>query len=212
MIDAESPQITVDQDDQDDQVEQNPLADMCKKSAKRNQKSLPSYDLSKLSFLVVEKHPAMRAIIREVLHQFEVAYIAEASSPEQGFEFFCQEQPDITFIDWAPGFNGIELLHKIRRDELSPNPTAPVVIVTGNTETRQVVEARDAGMTEFLATPVSADTIYKHIVSIIDGDRKFVRADKYTGPDRRRHQDKYGGEKRRKEDENSATNSDQEAE
>ena len=55
-----------------------------------------------------------------------------------------------------------------------------------NTETQRVVEARDAGINEFLAKPISAKAIYLRIASIIDRPRSFIRTKAYFGPDRRR--------------------------
>jgi len=159
---------------------------------------LPAYDLSKLVILIAEKHPAMKTIIREVLHKFGVRNIYEESTPEAAFESFCSINPDLVTIDWGPEFDGVSLLDKIRQDPGSPNQAVPVIMITAYTEKSKVYEARDAGMTEFLAQPVSAKAIYKHIVSIIDHTREFIRTDDYIGPDRRRHKKKYEGEERRK--------------
>jgi len=166
---------------------------------KNEKEPLPAYDLRGLAFLIAEKHPAMKTIIREVLHKFGVRNIYEASTPEAAFETFCSVKPDIVTIDWGPEFDGISLLNKIRQDQASPDQVVPVIMVTAYTEESRVYAARDAGMTEFLAQPVSAKAIYKHIVSIIQNAREFVRTDEYVGPDRRRHKGKYDGEERRKE-------------
>ena len=54
-------------------------------------------------------------------------------------------------------------------------------------------------MTEFLAKPVSAHTIYSRICALVENHRSFIRIADFFGPDRRRHQaEKYAGDDRRK--------------
>ena len=59
-------------------------------------------------------------------------------------------------------------------------------MLSGFTEYRRVVEARDAGVNEFLAKPISAKALYQRFASIIDNPRPFIRTQDYFGPDRRR--------------------------
>jgi DNA-binding response OmpR family regulator len=61
-----------------------------------------------------------------------------------------------------------------------------------------VVEARDAGVNEFVAKPVTARTLLDRIVATIYRPRAFVRTKDYFGPDRRRRADPdYAGPLRR---------------
>ncbi|MBC8337396.1 MAG: response regulator [Alphaproteobacteria bacterium] len=164
----------------------------------KDEDPLPSYDLSKLVILVAEKHPAMRSIMKEVLRKFGMRNIYVESTPEAAFQTFCSVNPDIVTIDWGPEFDGVSLLNKIRQDQASPNQVVPVIMITAYTEKSRVYVARDAGITEFLAQPVSAKAVYEHICKIIETPREFIRTKTYTGPDRRRHKGKYDGEERRK--------------
>ena len=88
-------------------------------------------------------------------------------------------------------------LKKIRQDVGSPNPFIPIIVCTANTEFQQVCFARDMGMTEFLAKPVSAMAIYSRICAVIESNRCFIRVHDFFGPDRRRHDASFGGEERR---------------
>jgi two-component system, chemotaxis family, chemotaxis protein CheY len=74
-------------------------------------------------------------------------------------------------------------------------------MITGHTEKYRVEAARDAGVTEFLAKPITAHNLFARIAEIVERPRAFVRCDTYFGPDRRRHQiDDYAGPWRRKDD------------
>ena len=136
-------------------------------------------------------------MLRGILRELGIHNIFDYASPEEGFRGFNEFEPDIVMIDWAPDFDGIGLLNQIRKDEKSQNPFAPVIMVTAHSEVDRVIQARDAGMTEYLAKPVSAKRLYHRISAIVESQRHFVRASKFFGPDRRRKADGAKGEERR---------------
>jgi DNA-binding response OmpR family regulator len=74
----------------------------------------------------------------------------------------------------------------VRTAKDSPNPYVPIIMLSGFTEHRRITEARDAGINEFLAKPISAKSIYQRVATIIDNPRPFIRAKNFFGPDRRR--------------------------
>ena len=158
---------------------------------------MENYNLTELAILIVEKRSTMVTMLRGILRELGVRQIYGVSDPEAGFEEFNQKQPDIVLIDWAPGFDGLGLLNKIRTDANSANPLVPVVMVTAYGEVDRVIEARDAGMTEYLTKPVSPKRLYQHISSIIKSDRSFIRIPKFFGPDRRRHKKDFPSIERR---------------
>jgi len=62
-----------------------------------------------------------------------------------------------------------------------------------------VEAARDAGVTEFCAKPVTAAEMIRKVAAVIDHPRHFVRSETYFGPDRRRRQDpNFSGQERRR--------------
>ena len=74
-------------------------------------------------------------------------------------------------------------------------------MITGHTERHRVEAARDAGVTEFLAKPITAQGLFKRIAEIVERPRAYVRCADYFGPDRRRRADeRYAGPWRRHED------------
>ena len=82
----------------------------------------------------------------------------------------------------------------------SPNPFVPIIMLTGHTHVDRVLQARDAGVTEFLAKPISINAILSRLVAIVDHPRPFVRTKSYFGPCRRRRDDhQYQGPERRSE-------------
>jgi CheY-like chemotaxis protein len=158
-----------------------------------------SVECSRLRFLIVDDNNHMRRIIRALLHGFGVREAYEAEDGAAGLEAFSSFSPDIVITDWAmPIFDGIELTRMIRQPETSSNPYVPIIMVTGHAEKRRVVEARDAGVTEFLVKPISAKALYQRIVSVVMMPRPFIKTSTYFGPCRRRTPNpNYGGIERR---------------
>ena len=70
-------------------------------------------------------------------------------------------------------------------------------MLTGYTDRLRVFHARDAGVTEFMAKPISPKSLYARISAVIDRPRPFVRAEDYFGPDRRRRVIEFQGADRR---------------
>ncbi|MCB9990712.1 MAG: response regulator [Rhodospirillales bacterium] len=161
-----------------------------------------AFNFKKLSVLVVEDTIPMRKLIASVLESMDVGAVYKAEHGEQGFERFKKHNPDIVIADWhmAP-MNGIELTREIRTNLISPNRMVPVILITGYSAIERVAEARDAGVTEFLVKPFSANDLAKRLAYVINKPRDYIDCEAYFGPDRRRIlNSKYKGPFRREND------------
>ncbi|HOV03164.1 MAG TPA: response regulator [Kaistiaceae bacterium] len=149
--------------------------------------------------LVADDNAHMRRIIRSLLHGFGVREVAEAEDGASALETFNSHNPDIVITDWAmPIIDGLELTRLIRNPGSQSNPYVPIIILTGHAERRRVIEARDAGVSEFLAKPISAKSLYGRLIATVVNPRPFVRTKTYFGPDRRRYDNpNYKGPERR---------------
>ncbi len=159
---------------------------------------MQSYNLSKINVLILDNNALIRRLMAAVFHEFGVRKGRNTSDPDAAFEMFQSNTPDLIISDWSPELDGIEFIKRIRSNPASPDPFVPIIICTGNTERHHVCTARDAGITEFLAKPVSAKRIYSRIVSVIENHRQFIRYSQYFGPDRRRHGKTFAGVELRK--------------
>jgi two-component system chemotaxis response regulator CheY len=144
-------------------------------------------DFSRLRFLVVEDNAHMRRLLRTLLHGFGTRNVYEAEDGAAGLEAFILHGPDIVIADWnMPVFDGLELTSMIRQPGANPNPYVPIIMLTSHTERKRIIQARDAGVTEFLAKPISAKSLHLRIFNVVNNPRAFVKAKNYFGPDRRR--------------------------
>ncbi len=156
-------------------------------------------DLSRLDVLVVDDNRHMLQIVRTILRSLEAERIRDMSDPLEALEEIRKLPPDVIIVDWAmEPIDGIEFTRRVRTDAAGMNPFVPIIMLTGHTEMRRVVAARDAGVTEFLAKPVTVTDIYLRLASVIEKPRAFIRSRDFFGPDRRRRSDEpYEGRERR---------------
>ena len=157
-------------------------------------------DFNRLRFLVIDDNAHMRRILRTLLHGFGAREVHEAEDGASGLEAFTHCVPDIVITDWAmPIFDGLELTQMIRQPGANANPYVAIIMLTGHSERNRVEAARDAGVTEFLAKPISAKGLYQRVVNVVANPRPFIKSKTYFGPDRRRSvSQNYAGPERRK--------------
>jgi len=157
-----------------------------------------AYQFNNITVLIVESTHAMFDLTKSVLDTFGVGTIVSAYDNESGFAEFCKHKPDLVILDWLGGpSNGLELTRRIRQDDQSPTPYVPIIMMTGFSQKKRVIMARDSGITEFIVKPFTAHTLYKRIERIIEQPRQFVRSNDFFGPDRRRQELPFTGTERR---------------
>lgn len=158
------------------------------------------YDLAALCVLIVDDNRFMRTVINNTLQGLGARNILQADGVDQGLELLATAGVDLVISDWDMGEkSGIDLIRRIRANKATR--LTPIIMLTANTTRTNIITARDAGSTEFLSKPVSAQSLYSRIVEVIERPRQYVKTKKYFGPDRRRRKNpNYTGPKRRKED------------
>ena len=159
-------------------------------------------DLSAIRFLVVEGNPNMRAIIESILRVLGARKIKTAEDAAEALSILKIYNADIITSEWMmEPLDGIEFTQMIRNAKNSPNPLVPIIMLSGHSEQVRIAEARDSGVTEFVAKPISPEVLYRRIAEIILNPRQFVRNKAFFGPDRRRRlSEKYASKLRRKTD------------
>ena len=148
---------------------------------------MSGYRFDRLKILVVDDNAHMRKLVVTILQAFGVVQIYEADSGERAWTVLRESNPDVLVLDWMmEGMSGLDLVKMIRADSQTPNPFVPVIMLTGHTHIDRVRQARDAGINEFIAKPVSVKTLMNRLLSVIENPRPFVRTKSYFGPCRRR--------------------------
>ncbi len=160
---------------------------------------MSGYNFQNLRVLICDDSRQIRSLLKTFLNGFGIKTIEEAVDTNQAFSAMQQFDPDLVITDWnMPPTSGLEFIERVRMGGDSPNPYVPIIMLTGYTELHRVKQARDAGISAFLAKPLSAQSLYKRLVAVVDDNRPFIRNSKYFGPDRRtaRGGEFMGGERR----------------
>jgi two-component system chemotaxis response regulator CheY len=157
------------------------------------------YNFARLTVLIADDNRHMRQVVVGILRGFGFRNIIECDDGSDAFAEMRANSIDMVICDWImEPLDGYDFTRLVRTASDSPNPFVPIIMLTGHTEIFRVMQARDAGITEFLAKPVSAQTLWRRLVAVIDNPRPFVRAPHYVGPDRRRRaKPDYDGPERR---------------
>lgn len=145
------------------------------------------YVLENVNVLVLDDNRHMRQLVESILHALGVKHVCQAGDAAQAFKELQHFNADVLIVDWhMEPLDGLDFVRLVRTAKDSPNPYVPIIMLSGYTEYRRVTEARDAGVNEFLAKPISAKALYQRFAAIIDNPRPFIRTKIYFGPDRRR--------------------------
>jgi CheY-like chemotaxis protein len=155
-----------------------------------------------LKGLIIEDNTHMRTLLRSLLHALGIKQVYEAADGNSAYVELREKRPDFVLTDLSmKPVDGIEFTKMVRTGKDSPNPYVPIVMVTGHTERHRVEAARDAGITEFLAKPITAQNLFLRVAELVQRPRPFVRSETYFGPDRRRRKTAdYPGPFRRRDD------------
>ncbi len=165
-------------------------------------------DLSRVSCLVVEDSNFLRQLLMTCLNAMGVRQVKVAEHGGDAIEFLKLQKRDpmkagVMSIDmiisnWQMSpVDGMILLRWVRRHPDSPSRFVPFVMLSGHSAPNKIIEARDAGATEFITKPFSVTMLAQKIVTIVERPRQFVHNSTYFGPDRRRRGESYSGQERR---------------
>lgn len=143
-------------------------------------------DLGGLCILIIDDSRYARSFMKSALYSFGARNILEAGDGPTGVEILADNKIDLILVDHdMEPMDGIAFTRFLRSGEVPHARDLPVIMISGMAEMEKVVEARNAGVSEFLAKPVSAESLYRRIRNALVNPRPFVETDTYVGPCRR---------------------------
>lgn len=145
-----------------------------------------SNPLHQYKFLIADEDHRLSLVLKTMLGEMGFTNAQVTRSGQDVVSMLADNSFDFLITEWnIQHFDGIELISRIRRDSGSPNPTLPIIMLTGRAEQSDVIAARDNGINEYVIKPFSAKTIYNRLERIVEFPRNFVAARDFIGPDRR---------------------------
>lgn len=146
-------------------------------------------NLENLAVLVVENSTMMRTILREMLVHFGVRKVVLVANAEEAIDAIQDGVFDVIILDFFLGKrDGGDFARLLRRTTNNPNRATPILLISALPGHEKVVKARDCGIDEMLAKPISPKNLYLRLHTILTKPRPFIVSDKYVGPCRRRKQ------------------------
>jgi two-component system, chemotaxis family, chemotaxis protein CheY len=106
--------------------------------------------------LVADDSGTMRAIIVRSLNSLGVSDVVQAEDGTKAVELFQPGVFDLVLTDWnMPGKTGLEVIQEIRK--LDAN--VPVIMITTESDKARVVQAIQAGVTDFVVKPFDSKVL-----------------------------------------------------
>ena len=106
--------------------------------------------------LLADDSGTMRTIIRRSLESLGVTEIVEAADGTQATAQFQPGSFDLVLTDWnMPGKTGVEVARAIR----VLDKKSPIVMFTTEAEKARVLEAIQAGVSDYLVKPFTTDKL-----------------------------------------------------
>ena len=149
--------------------------------------------------MVAEESPFVQRLVAAVLTGLQAPHPYAANTSDIALRIVAETEPDLVILDWdLKPMGGLEVLRALRDEANSPNPTIPIIMISGHCAIERVTAARDNGANEFMAKPITVDALYRRIVALVERPRPFIRLESYFGPCRRRKIEEYGDDERRR--------------
>ena len=112
--------------------------------------------------LYVEDDKTVRENIKEILGEFFKKVIA-VETGEEGWLQFKKNRVDLAIVDIElPGFNGLELIRKIRTERSD----LPVIVVSAYTKTDYLLESVELKLDKYIVKPLTSRKLYELLMKL----------------------------------------------
>lgn len=116
--------------------------------------------MNKLKVLVVDDEPDIRLELDDFIQELDFDCVPAANGEEALSIFKQDENIHIVLSDLTmPGMTGLQLLERIAKDEDTRGRTRRFIFMTGNGDTRSVIDAMRLGASEFMLKPMDLDLL-----------------------------------------------------
>ncbi len=119
-----------------------------------------------IKVLIVDDFATMRRILKNILKQLGFKNLVEADDGTTAWEVLEGQKIDLIISDWnMPKMTGLELLKKVRASDQYAR--APFLMVTAEAQKQNVIEAVQAGVSNYVVKPFTAEAISDKLEKIL---------------------------------------------
>ena len=117
-----------------------------------------------MNILIIDDSGVMRRIHKGILmeHGVPESDIIEAEDGKVALELSASRHIDLFLVDWnMPKLNGLEFVRAVRAVE--SYKATPIIMITSEAARYMVVEAIQAGVTNYVVKPVKGNALFEKI-------------------------------------------------
>ena len=119
-----------------------------------------------MRFLIVDDSSMMRRILTNTLAKLGYPDVIEAATGRDALERLSEGSVDVIITDWQmPDMNGLDLVRSLRSSPATRQ--MPVMMVTSNARSDDVVEALKSGVNGYVVKPFTLETIREKVAAIL---------------------------------------------
>ncbi|MFO7748712.1 MAG: chemotaxis response regulator CheY [Desulfobacteraceae bacterium] len=119
-----------------------------------------------IKVLIVDDFATMRRILKNILKQIGFKNLLEADDGTTALEVLEKQSVDLVISDWnMPKMTGLELLKAVRAHEHYAK--VPFLMVTAEAQKQNVIEAVQAGVSNYVVKPFTAEAISEKLEKIL---------------------------------------------
>jgi len=112
-------------------------------------------EAGQMKVLAAEDNPVFQSMLRTMLTKWGYSAIMARDGSEAWHILEGQDAPRLAVLDWMmPGIDGVEICRRLR--SLRREPYIYIVLLTGRTESQDLIEGMDAGADDYLTKPFNA--------------------------------------------------------
>jgi two-component system, chemotaxis family, chemotaxis protein CheY len=123
-----------------------------------------------MKVLIVDDSAVMRRIHKNVLLErgLDEADLVETEDGQQALAAAMAQQMDLFLVDWnMPKLDGFQFVKRIRA--LPQYSRTPIIMITSEAAKYNVVEAIQAGVTNYVVKPIKGDVLWQKLSQYIKG-------------------------------------------
>jgi two-component system chemotaxis response regulator CheY len=118
----------------------------------------------KSKILLVDDHPVIRAIVKDILDDEGYDIVGEADNGSEGYDLYCQLRPDIVLLDInMPVLNGLEAINLIKAFDSD----ARIVVCSAMGDIETITMAIKNGARDYIKKPFSKGQLLSVIRKIV---------------------------------------------
>lgn len=121
-----------------------------------------------MKILIVDDSEVMRRIHRNTLLEQHIPddSMLDAADGAEALRMAISDQIDLFLVDWnMPKLDGLSFVKKLR--EMGPYADTPIIMITSEAAKYNVIEAINAGVTNYVVKPIRGTVLWDKIAPYI---------------------------------------------